>query len=259
MAYYFFLAPSLPPLKLGEKPEMSFDELKTRLEINLAKKDRRKAEVLCRFVDLSNIRSLLLEEQVDSRGNLTEKQLDEALLIHNVLPEYVFDFLDRYDSVSDKLHYFWGLLTLFFQEETPKQKGFLRVYLEFERGWRLVLAAIRAKSLGRDIVQEMQFEDFSDVIVAQILAQKDAKTYEPPQEFAELKAIMDSTGKDPWQKHKAFALWRFNKIEELVDAPLFSIDWILSYMARLIIAEDWYALDAQKGKVILETYTAGIR
>lgn len=259
MANYFFLAPSLPPLKIGEKPEITFEELKLRLDINLTKEDRKKAEVFFRFVDLNNIRSLMLEEQIDPRGNLDEKQLDEALLIHNVLPDYVFDFLDRYDSVFDRLHYFWGLLTAYFNEETPKQKGFLRDYLNFERGWRLVLAALRAKQLNRDMTQELQFEDFSDVIVAQILAQKDAKTYDPPVEYTELKEIMESTGRDPWQKYKAFTEWRFKKIEELVDAPLFSMDWILSYMAQLIIVEDWYAIDAQRGKIILETYTAGVR
>jgi hypothetical protein len=38
------------------------------------------------------------------------------------------------------------------------------------------------------------------------------------------------------------------------EKPLFSIDWILSYMARLLIVEQWNELDSAKGKIILEAF-----
>jgi len=258
MTNYYYLAASLPPLTIGEKPEISSEELKMRLKINLTKKDMEKAEVFLRYMDLNNIRSLLLEEPIDSRGNLNEKELDEALLIHNILPQYVFDFLDHYETVNERIKYFPGLLVKYFNEEIPHQEGFLKKYLMFERQYRLVLTALRAKQLHTDIMRELQFEDFSDPLVAQILAQKDAESYEPPSEFIELKELLASCGTDPWLKHKLFAEWRFKKIEELVDRPLFSIDWILSYMARLMIVEDWLKLDEKEGKMILETYVQEI-
>ncbi|HSW86896.1 MAG TPA: DUF2764 family protein [Rhabdochlamydiaceae bacterium] len=257
MANYYFVAPSFPSLVLGQKPDISFEELKTRLHINLTKDDLEKTVVFCRFIDLNNIRSLLLGEPIDPRGNLTEKELDEALLVKNILPSYVFDFLDQYESVEDKVKNITGLLTRYFAEEIPKQKGFLKKYLIFERNWRLVMLGLRAKETGRDVIRELQFEDFSDPIVAGILAQKDASQYEPPLEFMELKEILASCGSDPLEKYKAFAAWRFQKIEEMVQRPLFSIDWILSYMARLIIVEDWNELDENKGKVILDDLKTG--
>lgn len=257
MANYYFLAPSLPPLALGVKPELSFEELKNRLDINLTKEDLEKTVVLRRFIDLNNIRALFLEEPIDLRGNLTEKELDESLLIRNILPGYVFDFLDTYETAAEKIRHFAGLLSRFFAEEIPKQTGFLQAYLKFEREWRLVLLALRAKKLKRDVMRELQFEDFSDPLVAHILAQKDSEQYEPLVEYTELKELLTSTGSDPWEKYKAFAAWRFHKIEEMVQAPLFSIDWILGYMARLIIAEDWNDLDEDRGKIILNTFTSG--
>jgi hypothetical protein len=87
MANYFFLAASLPPLVLGQKPDITFDELMNRFEINLTPEDLEKSKVMRRFIDLHNIRSLLLEEPIDPRGNLNEKALDEALLIKNILPQ----------------------------------------------------------------------------------------------------------------------------------------------------------------------------
>lgn len=257
MTNYYFLAASLPPLVLGQKPEISFEEVKHLLEVNLSKKDLEKTVVLRRFVDLQNIRSLILEEPIDLRGNLTEKELDEALLIHNILPVYVFDFLDQYESLSERVRNFFGLFSKFFSEEIPKQKGFLHRYLSFEHSWRLIMAALRAKELHRDLVQELQFEDFSEPLVSQMLAQKDAPVYEPPEEWQETKEFIQSSGSDPWQRYMAFARWRFKKIEEMVDTPLFSIDWILAYMAQLIIAEHWVELDQEKGKMILQTLKTG--
>lgn len=257
MANYYFVAPSLPELVLGVKPDFTFEELQNRLKINLTKEDYQKTLILRRFIDLMNIRSLLLEEPIDPRGTLSEKELDEALLVRNILPPYVFEFLEQYDSPADIVKNFSGLLTRFFQEEIPRQKGFLQDYLIFERNWRLVMLGLRAKEIGRDVLRELQFEDFSDPIVAQILAQKDAENYEPPVEFLELKELIASCGKDPWERYKAFAAWKFRKIEEMVKRPLFSIDWILSYMVKFIIVEDWNELDEDKGKRFLENYKTG--
>ncbi len=258
MGNYYFLAPSLPDLHFGEKPEVSFEEVKGRLEINLDKEDAAKAQVFGRFIDIQNIRSLFAEQPLDPRGTLSEKELDEALLIHNVLPEYVFDFLDQYDSTAEKIRNFSGLISRFFSEEIQKWakcEGFLPRYLVFERDWRLVLTAIRAKALKRDLLKELQFEDFSSPLVMQILAQKDADHYDPPEEFADLKEIFVACGEDPWEQYRTFARWRLARIEEMVAKPLFSIDWILSYVARLLIVEDAHELDQGKGKTIVHTLT----
>lgn len=254
MANYYFLAPSLSPLKLGEKGDVSFEELIWRCQMNLTKKDQKKMTAFRRYIDLNNIRYLFLEESIDGRGNLSEKDLDESLLVKDTLPEYVFDFLDQYDSMAEKLRYFPGVFSLFFKEESENQEGFLKLYFAFEREWKLVMLAIRAKEQARGIVEELQFEDFSDPFVAQILAQKDGERYDPPEEYADLKEKYLSCGKDPWEQYKTIAKWRFDRIGGLVGKPLFSIDWILSYMAQLLIVEDWNELDEMKGKMILDAF-----
>ena len=101
MGNYYFLAASLPPLGLGQKPEITFEELKSRLEINLSKDDFAKVKTILLFTDLQNIRALLSEEPIDPRGNLDEKELDEALLTRSILPDYVFDFFDKFEPALD--------------------------------------------------------------------------------------------------------------------------------------------------------------
>jgi len=254
---YYFVVPSLPPLAIGEVPGITFAELMARLKTSLDKTDLQKVKVLRRFIDIYNIRALLMEEEVDPRGNLGEKELDEALLVQADLPDYVFQFLGQFEKVSDKIKHFPGLLALFFNEEIPKQEGFLHDYLKFERESRLVLAALRAKQLGRDVALELQFEDPTEPIVAQILAQKDAGSYDPPSEYADLKEIIASCYADPWLENKAFAEYRFKKIDEMVEKEIFSLDQILAYIAKLMILEDLLDLNAEKGMMILDTFSQG--
>jgi hypothetical protein len=254
MANYYFLAASLPPLELGEKPDLSFEELCSRLQINMKAKDLQKTVVFRRWIDINNIRALFLEDGIDPRGNLSEKELDQALLLQDGLPQYVFDFLDQFESAPEKLRFFPGVLAAYFREETPKLSGFLKRYLEFERAWRLVLVGIKAKELGRDLTEELQFEDLTDPLVMELLAQKDAISYEPPPEFLSLKEKYLACGPDPFLQFKEIAKWRFKQIDELAIEPLFSIDWILSYMAQLLLVEQWNELDPEKGEIILEAF-----
>ncbi len=257
MRNYYFVVPSLPPLAIGDRPEITFEEFKTRMEVSLSKADLEKTKVLRRFVDICNIRALLMEETVDPRGNLNEKELDEALLGHFSLPDYVFEFLDQFEKVADKIRNFSGLLAAFFNAEIPRQKGFLRSYLIFERECRLVLLALRAKQLGRDVARELQFEEPTDPFVAQILAQKDSGSYDPPAEYVDLKELIASCYADPWLENKAFAAYRFKKIGEMAEGKLFSIDQILCYMAQLMIIKNLIELDAERGNMILDTFKSG--
>lgn len=257
MGKYYFVVPSLPPLAVGERPEITFEELMARLEISLSRGDLEKTKVLRRFIDIFNIRALLMEETVDPRGNFNEKELDEALLVHAVLPDYMFEFLGQFEKVPDKIRNFSGLLAQFFNAEIPKYKGFLRAYLTFERECRLVLVALRAKQLGRDVARELQFEDPTEPLVAQILAQKDADSYDPPLEYVDLKELIAACYADPWLENKAFSEYRFKKIGEIAEGKEFSIDQILAYMAQLLIIENLVELDGDKGNRILDTFKTG--
>ncbi len=225
-----------------------------RIKLNLSPKDYKLAEVLLSFVDISNIRSLLLEEPIDPKGNLNEKELDEALLLKYNLPDYIFDFLDGFESHADKIKNFSGVFSLFFSQEIQKEKGFLKRYFTFERQWRLVMTALRAKVLGRDLLRELQFEDLTDPFITQMLAQKDADQYDPPAEYADLKDLLAACDQDPGQERLVFDQYRFDKIGELVEGDLFSRDFILSYIARLAILEYGLELDEDKGKMILDTF-----
>ncbi|MDN3506595.1 MAG: DUF2764 family protein [Simkaniaceae bacterium] len=257
MHNYFFVAPSLPSLVLSEVPDITFEQMMYRLQLNLSKEDLKKVSVLRLAIDLENIRALYLEQPIDPRGNLSEKELDEALLVEADLPDYVFEFLGQFEEDKEKARHFFGLLSRYYSEEIERQDGFLKELLTFEREVRLVLTALRAKRSGRDITEELQFEDFTDPMVAQILAQKDMEDYEPPMEYLPLKQSLLGCGDDPWEQYKTVIGFKFNRIEEMTGYPLFSLDWILGYVARLMLVEKWNELNEERGKGIADKFKTG--
>ncbi len=252
MSQYYYVISTLPPIALGSKPEISFKEIMDMLALNLTSEDLHLVEKLLRPIDLYNIHALWLGLPLDDRGNFNSKQLEEALLVRDMLPLFLSEYLERYESISDRLRYFSSLYTSLFRDEIPKLKGFLLKYYQFERELRLVLTGLRAKRAGRDLVRELQFEDPADPLVAEILAQKDSPDYTPPREYEDLKAIFMDTISDPQKLNRAILEYRFKKIEEMEEYQDFSIDRILAYLARLIIVESWEMLDIGKGMIAVE-------
>lgn len=254
MAKYYFIGTYLPALYFDTKPEISLTEFDHLLRANLNQKDFEKTRVMRSLYDTLNLRSLWLGEPLDPWGNEDENALNEALITQVGLPDFICDFLDVYEKKEDRLRHFPALLAQFFRYMgTHYSTGFLNDYLNFEREWRLVFTGFRAKKLGRDLNVELQYENPEEDIIAQMLAQKDAKTYEPPEKYQDLKAIFDQYSDDPLALQRAIDEYRFNYIDSLVDlADTFSIDRVLAYMAQLIILQKWYELDREKGIEIVD-------
>lgn len=254
MTQYYFLGTSFPTLVIGAKPQITFSELRELLRANLTPVDWEKFLDLLRLIDLSNIRASWIGAPFDELGNFTPKELEEALLVEDGLPEFVHEYLDRYDSIEERLRYFPSLYSSLFlamQEKYPR--GFLHEYYGLERETCLTLTALRAKRFGRDVMRELQFEDPTDPLVAEILAQKDAPEYTPPFEAQRLKAIFQRCVDDPKELYKALLEYRFEKLEELEEenGP-FSIDAVLGFAARLLLVEAWEKLDGPQGIELIE-------
>jgi len=258
MARYFYLVTALPELQIGLSPDLSLQEITFLLETNLSRSDLAQAYRVKNFFDIENIRSFWSGFPINREGNFDEVSLEEALVGRTGLPSYVYDYMDRYENKEDRLKHFSSLLSTYFREEIARSNGFLRRMLKIEREQRLVLAALRAKKLGRDPLYEFQYEDPEDPLVAQILAQKDAKVYEPPEEYHELRSLYELHQENPLELQKALVEYRFRKIDELVGLEVFTLDRVLAYIFQWILAEKWVLLDRKKGQQIINTIVQGI-
>lgn len=252
MRNYYFLASLLPQLTIGEPSELTFLDLEHLLKDILSKKDYHQIERLRRFFDIHNIRAFWKGQELDPRGNYAEAALEEALLTREGLPEYVYAFIEKYTSKEDQLNHYPFLVSAYFSEEVKNAKGFLREYLILEREIRLVFLGFRAKLLRRDLLKELQYEDSHDELVLQILAQKDAAHYEPPQRYSDLKGLFELHKDDPVRLHQALLQYRFDKVDELIGTDTFSVERIQAYLVQQIMVDTWMELDQDKGKEIVD-------
>lgn len=219
--------------------------------MNLKSEDHEQWLQLLRRIDLYNLRAFWLGQPLDERGTLNAKNLEEALLVGDQFPLYFSDYLSRYEKISERLAHFPELTSLFYSEE--RAKGFVSDYFRFERELMLILAALRAKETERDIVKELQFEDFADPLVAYILAQKDASEFTPPKEWEAVKVLFAANSRNPKKLHRSILEYRFDRIEEMCQeyAP-FSIDQVLGYAAMFLVVEEWFSLDRERGHLAVE-------
>jgi hypothetical protein len=249
MAQYYFAVTSLPSLNFKAVPEISWKEFYDLMEMNLSASDLEVFYRLLEPVDLYNIKSLWLKIPIETQGTMNAKELEEALLVRDFLPAYVIDFLDTYESTEERLRYFSALYVGMYAQ---KVTGFLGWYFALERDIRLVLTALRAKSTGRDIVKELQFEDIQDAQVVQILSQKDALEYTPPVEYEDLKVLFVENSADPRKLSEALLKYRFDKIVDWERQTHFSLDKLMAYATRLLILESVVRFNEEQVRGIME-------
>lgn len=253
MTLYYFLGALLPELKIGLAPDIQFEEFVFWLKGNLNASDFKKTETLRLYFDIGNIRAFWSQLPLREEGNLDEQTLEEALLTRFGLPEYVYRFLDKYDSLETRKAHFAELQSSFFQEEIQVNEGFLKELLIQERKIQLVLAALRSKSLKQEASLFLQYEDTEDPLVRQILSQQDAEDYTPPSELEGLKSLYEGHFEEPLSLAQAVIEYRFAKVSEKYGLQVFTIDKILGYMFQLILAEGWMSLQKEKGQKIIHT------
>lgn len=257
MSSFYYLATALPALKIGETPDITFAEFDQMLRDNLSKEDYQQVAEFRRYYDILNFRAVLKGEGFDPHGNFDEKELEEELVQQETIPPYFKEYLDKYPQKEERIVHFPELLAAYFRDESHRAKGILKKYIEFERELRLVMVGFRAKKLKRDLAKELQFESPDEDLIAQMLAQKDAPEFEPPDGFDELRAIFETYQDDPMGLHKALVEFRFDKVEEMMGLKTFNLDYVIGYLIQLGMVEKWLKLDKEKGAQIVDNIIKG--
>lgn len=255
MRRYYYLAASLGDLELETKPALELSEFLEELSIYLSAKDMRCVSVLRELIDIENIRRLLLEQKLDPRGNLSEKELDEAVLGKVDLPDYVLNFLDAFTTNQSKLEHFSALFAGYFEKHVKTGSLFLDQYLQFERELRLWISILRAQRLGLDFNHVLQFEEAKDPLVMSMLVQAGSLELRLPEPFNVVKDIYITCLDNPALLHKKIELFRLSKIDELIQDRWFQGDSILGFLAKLFIIEEWQSLSPSLGLEYLNRFT----
>jgi len=248
MSRYFFLSAMLPPLQVKAASPIHFEELLSLLMENLSRSDLKQVTLLRSEIDVKNFPKLFAKKELDCRGNCNEKELDEAFVNQEGFPPFLFEALEAKDAGQA----FPVTLLLFFREMERISDGFLKEYFRFEREWRLLIAAFRAKRSELPLEESLIRGSSDDPLLSYILAQKDSTTFDFPFEYRELGQQVKEAQKDPSKEYQAIGNYRFEWIEERIkDAP-FSLDYLLGYLVQLMIIEDTDALNKLEGNKRLD-------
>jgi hypothetical protein len=196
---------------------------------NLKEADKKKVAELQLFIDIYNIRAMLLDQPLDKRGSLSREALGQELYVGDKLPSFVKDFMDEKRGAAA----FPLLLLQFFEEAMKSSSPFLRTYFAFERDYRLVFAYLRAKKQGKEFLEELPVEERKEPLVLS-LSQGDI-----PQEFQLMATFLEDEEQSPEALFEKLSRYRFDKIDEMTNHSPFSIEYLLAYAAKLYILEKW--------------------
>jgi hypothetical protein len=250
---HYFLYSSLPALEIQAKPDIAYPLLLEAFHLNFNEKEKEQLALIQFFVNLNNIYAYLTGGKWNLKGSISIQDLKECLEKKEGLPDYVLDFFAKYEDPKDQKRFFSKVLIDFFHAEHDKHKGFLKEFICFERDLRLVLLAYRVKRSHLDLLRELQFEDFANPLVIDILARKDAAHYDFPFEFKDLKLAIEKAGPNPLKQHFAIAEYRFRHYAPFLEEDPFSIDSLLAYFVQYMILDDYHGLSVDEGKELLDS------
>jgi hypothetical protein len=247
MANYYFLITLLPSLSFSDSLKMTLCEFNEQLNENLTTNDTQKINIIRRYFDLFNL-------QAYWRG----KKSDGVWSFQGLWPDYVQAFADKYQTNEEKVVHFSELVSAFFREESRQASRFFKEYLEFEYALHLIFLTLRAKKMGRDLLEELENEDSRHGLVVQILDQKESSEYEPPEPYEELKTLYEDMCHDPLALFQATNEYRFHKVSELVEGfDPFSFESLAAYFIQFLLVQRWQSRDNAKGLEVVDRLLRG--
>lgn len=249
MMKYYFLMCAVPKLVFGVKPEISFEELQTLLSFNLTPTDAKQVIKYRSYIDLMNLKAFWKGVPLNFHGNLNAKELEEALLVRDFFPEFVFDFVDEFESLENRIKNFSKLVIEFYRDICSSESGFLKEFFSFERECKLVMAYLRSKRLNRNLAKEFKFEELSDFFVSKLLKGEEDSL---PLEYKSLEDIFIKYEQFPEKLNFYLMEYRFSKIQSRVEREAFGLDQVLGYLSLFMIAEEISNYDKVDGRKIVE-------
>lgn len=223
MGNYYFLSTFLPDLIWGQKPALALSDFFALCQENMGSAGEKQMQLLRLELDLVNLRRYWQGDELDPAGNYAASDIEKALGNRNFYPPFVSAFVERYSSTQERLKHFGELWTDYFSYTQSKGGRFVRFYSRFECEARLIFARLRAKTLGRDILQEPAFS---------VEFLKENETVLEHDEI--LGKLFESYRSDPIGLHRAYQKYRFETIDSWQSNGPFSVDCIIKYMVQLI-------------------------
>lgn len=219
---HVFLTIFLPTLSFDAIPQLSFEDLRFFLKLNLSSREQKVVTEFLTFYDLENVRSLIMQIPMTTRGSMAHEVLKDRLKEGNTGIPVVDSFLKMYPTQEERISNLPLLSKLYIKTATQTGYPFLRKYFSLENTMRRILSTFRSEASVPPF--QLTSEELSSPQYRSLYTiwKKKAHSYDTEREISR---------------------WKFLEIERLgEETPPFSFDRVLAYLIRLLLVESRLSL-----------------
>lgn len=217
--------------------------------------DASEVRLLYGYYDCENILALRAGRSAHNPlGNLSREELEQELKAPSRLPQGIARVVKAYadpegeeaEEVDTSRRFETTLFAAYYDACRRSRSRFLRVWSEFDRTLRNVMAALAARAASRPVEEVV----VGGGDVAEQLQRSSAADFGLRGELPYIDSVIAAMNDEAnlMEKERKIDLVRWEEASELATFDYFNINAILSYLVRINIVARWARLDAARGR-----------
>jgi hypothetical protein len=237
---YTFLECYLPPTTFDTKPEMDLKELNELFELNLSQEDKNRLAKIRVLIDIINLRSYFTADRISLGGSVEPEEIGYCLEQQINYPLFVFDYLEKYKDINDRIHHFRELLLFAYDWLLENSQGFLYNFFEYDRKLWITSMAYLSKKRERELKEDFDFLDPYDSLTTLIQVQHESEHFEFPEGLEGIDLLLDVAFKDPLKEIEMISRLRYNFCQTYLQTDPFTLDSLFAYYTQVWVLSDFY-------------------
>ena len=255
---YYCLVAGLPDLLFNEN-KMGFSSLTFRNELKdqLSETDYDLVKTIFLPFDNKNLLNLLFNQNKPFylTGIYSEKFLKTQVIQLNEIPDYMIRYIkwvNNQDSPKFSLNNENKLYDFFYKYALQVKNEFLSKWFTFNLNLKNILTAINCNRYNYDIKSQIIESEKKSTINTLLLNNRlNHDLFEEELPFAEQIFRIANSDSSMIEKEKSIDKIRWDYMDEEIFFHFFTIEKIISFVVKLIIAERWVKMDKKTGKELL--------
>ena len=255
---YYCLVAGLPDLLFNEN-KMGFSSLTFRNELKdqLGQTDYDLVKTIFLPFDNKNLLNLLFNQNkpFHPTGNYSEKFLKTQVIQPNEIPDYMIRYIkwvNNQDSPKFSLNNENKLYELFYKYALQVKNEFLSKWFTFNLNLKNLITAMNCNRYNYDIKSQIiESEKQSSINTLLLNNRLNHDLFEEELPFAEQIFRIANSDSSMIEKEKSIDKIRWDYLDEEIFFHFFTIEKIISFVVKLIIAERWMKMDKKTGKELL--------
>ncbi|MGA1869310.1 MAG: DUF2764 family protein [bacterium] len=251
--HYYYLISSLITIDFDQYDAVPIEDILSKIEYNLSKKDQQYLVYLRWQIDLLNLEMITRGEEVFlPYGNYSKEillQKEEKGGIPQLWQEYLHNSQSGAPLHIEYLwykYYWWGM---------EKKNSFIRCWAQNELALRLSLVLTRKERTHMDT---SYLELFQGELIEEILSGGKMIDFGIGYRFdwaAHLREILKED--NPLYSERSIDRIRWQFIDQQIASSQFTSNVVLGYIVKLLIIAKWQRVNHAKGKVMLRQIVGG--